>query len=64
GILHIEGVEPGSTIELIDVLGRKCAMASPYPPKWETRLVNVSTLVPGVYIVKVNGVVAGRVVKE
>ncbi|MBW7912320.1 MAG: T9SS type A sorting domain-containing protein, partial [Taibaiella sp.] len=59
GILHIEGVEPGSTIELIDLLGRKCTI-----PQWLNGSMDVSTLVPGVYVVKVNGVVAGRVVKE
>lgn len=64
GILYLRGVETGATIELIDILGRNCTMASPYPPKGETRLVDVSGLVPGVYVVKVNGAVAGRVVKE
>jgi hypothetical protein len=59
GILHIEGVEAGANIELIDVLGRKCAIA-----QWLNDSVDVSTLVPGVYVVRVNGVVAGRVVKE
>ena len=59
GILHIEGVEAGANIELIDVLGRKCAMA-----QWLNGSVDVSTLVPGVYVVRVNDVVAGRVVKE
>jgi hypothetical protein len=61
-ILHIEGVEPGTTIELIDVLGRKCATRQLVGGT--VALVDVSGLVPGVYVVKVNGVVAGRVVKE
>lgn len=46
-------------VELVDVMGRKCAI---------TQLLNgsvdVSFLVPGVYVVRVNGVVVGRVVKE
>ena len=76
-ILHVEappGLPQGEvTVELIDVMGRKCAIASPYPPKarpaepfgrGETHIVDVSGLVPGVYVVRVNGVVAGRVVKE
>lgn len=60
GRLHIRGVEFGSTIELIDILGRSVrkdflsAQGS----------IDVSFLAPGVYVVKVNGVVAGRVVKE
>lgn len=62
GILHVEGVEHGSTIELVDVLGRKCATHQLVGGT--VALVDVSTLVPGVYVVKVNGVVAGRVVKE
>jgi hypothetical protein len=59
GILHIEGVEAGSTIELIDVLGRKCAIS-----QLLNGSIDVSMLVPGVYVVRVNGVVEGRVVKE
>ncbi|MBW7912939.1 MAG: T9SS type A sorting domain-containing protein [Taibaiella sp.] len=62
GVLHTEGVETGSTIELIDVLGRKCATHQLVGGT--VALVDVSTLVPGVYVVKVNGVVVGRVVKE
>lgn len=58
-ILHIEGVEIGSAIELIDIMGRKCAMA-----ELLNSSMDVSGLVPGVYIVRVNGVVSGRVVKE
>ncbi len=59
GILHIEGVEAGSTIELIDVLGRKCAIS-----QLLNGSVDVSMLVPGVYVVRVDGVVVGRVVKN
>jgi hypothetical protein len=62
GILHIEGVEAGANIELIDVLGRKCATRQLVGGT--VALVDVSMLVPGVYVVKVDGVVAGRVVKE
>jgi hypothetical protein len=62
GNLHIEGVEAGSTIELIDVLGRKCATRQLVGGT--VALVDVSTLVPGVYVVRVDGEVAGRVVKE
>lgn len=58
-ILHVEGAEAGSTIELIDILGRKCAMA-----QLLNSSIDVSGLVSGVYVVRVNGVVAGRVVKE
>ena len=59
GILHFIGVDAGSVIELIDVLGRKCATA-----KLLNSSMDVSALVPGVYVVRVNGVVVGRVVKE
>ncbi|HEY9176718.1 MAG TPA: T9SS type A sorting domain-containing protein, partial [Flavipsychrobacter sp.] len=64
GILHIEGVWAGAIIELVDILGRRRTGSSPYPPQGETHIVDVSTLVPGVYMVRVNGVVVGRVVKE
>jgi hypothetical protein len=60
GNLHIEGVEAGVTIELIDVLGRSTKRQ--FLSAQGT--VDVSSLVPGVYVVRVNGVVAGRVVKE
>lgn len=69
GILHIEGVEAGSTIELIDVLGRSAKQlltaqgTSPSAP-FKGGTVDVSSLVPGVYVLRVDGVVAGRVVKE
>ncbi len=58
GILYLRGVKPGATIELIDILGRKCAIA-----QLLNGSMDVSTLVPGVYMVKVNGAVAGKVVK-
>lgn len=60
GILYIEGVEAGSAIELIDVLGR-CARRQLLTAQGS---VDVSILASGMYIVRVNGVVAGRVVKE
>lgn len=47
------------TVELIDVMGRKCLTGYLLHSS-----IDVSGLVPGVYIVRVNGVVAGRVVKE
>jgi hypothetical protein len=62
GVLHVDGVESGSTIELIDILGRKCAIHQLVGGT--VALVEVCNLVPGVYIVKVNGAVAGRVVKQ
>ncbi|HEY9177540.1 MAG TPA: T9SS type A sorting domain-containing protein, partial [Flavipsychrobacter sp.] len=58
-VLHVEGVEPGSTIELIDVLGRQCTTR-----QLSGGTVDVSGLIPGVYVVRVNGVVVERVVKE
>jgi hypothetical protein len=70
-ILHIKappGLPLGEvTVELVDVLGRKCAMAQLLnpPTSWgHGGSVDVSNLVSGVYVVRVNGVVAGRVVKE
>ncbi len=47
-------------VELIDVLGRSVRRQL----LTAQGTVDVSALVPGVYVVKVNGVVAGRVVKE
>ena len=60
GVLHIEGVEAGASIELIDILGRSARRQL----LTAQGTVDASTLVPGVYIVKIDGVVAGRVVKE
>ncbi|MBW7913601.1 MAG: T9SS type A sorting domain-containing protein [Taibaiella sp.] len=59
-ILHVEGVKTGATIELIDLLGRSARRQL----LTAQGTVDVSGLVPGVYVVRVNGVVAGRVVKE
>jgi len=58
------------TVELIDVLGRSArrqlltAQGTPPYASFKGGIVDVSALVPGVYVVRVNGVVAGRVVKE
>ncbi|MBW7913711.1 MAG: T9SS type A sorting domain-containing protein [Taibaiella sp.] len=60
GILHIEGVEAGSTIELIDVLGRSARKQL----LTAQGTVDVSSLLSGVYVLRVDGIVAGRVVKE
>ncbi len=60
GILYFRGVEPESTIELTDILGksvRKAILSA-------NGSIDVSILAPGMYIVKANGVVAGRVVKQ
>ena len=83
GTLYITGIEPGSMVELVDVLGRKVVEVFPgsfgagvsgatpnafgaplTPPKRGSVSADVSSLVPGVYVVRVNGEVAGRVVKE
>ncbi|HEY9178060.1 MAG TPA: SBBP repeat-containing protein, partial [Flavipsychrobacter sp.] len=58
--LYIQGVEPGNAIELIDILGRSASKQLLTAQK----TVDVRSLAPGVYVLRVNGVVAGRLVKE